>query len=133
VQQPTKATIAALQHRARTRAHQLRITRMDEQTGKKALKTLEAREPPGWFETQGRLLAYASNGVLTAYKAAENADREVADRYLTWKATGEQGAAIYEALKAAQEKDEALTKLIRTELLRGLSELPVIPGPHTIS
>jgi hypothetical protein len=111
-----EASLAAVRYRAATRADQLRMFRMDEHTEKKALESLEAHEPPGWFEIIGRLLAYASDDVLTAYQAAEDADREVINRYLTWRALGEQGEAIHEALKAAQEADEVLTKLIRSEL-----------------
>lgn len=94
-----------------------------------------------WFAIQGRLVTYAEDVVVDAYNAAHFADSKVYMLYRTWKelkqqsedyiaagdvASAQDGAAglgaaadaIGPALKDAEEKDQALIKLIRRELRR---------------
>lgn len=111
-----EAILAAIRHRASIRHFQLDMFRLPEQANEKALADISEREPPGWYETVGRLLAYGSDDVLTAFEAAQDADRMAAKAALTWKTLGEQHEAMYEALKVAEQKDEALLQLIRSEL-----------------
>ena len=111
-----EAILAALRHRASIRHFQLDMFQLSEQANEKALADISEREPPGWYETVGRLLAYGSDDALTAFEAAQDADRLAAKGYLTWKILGEQHEAMFEALKVAEQKDEALLQLIRREL-----------------
>lgn len=123
-----EAALAMVRYRAETRADRFRVYRMDEETEKKALDNLEAHEPPGLFEIQGRLLAYASSEVLNAYLAAEAADREAANAYVSSRAGLMQSDALFRALEAAQEADTKLTDIIRTELHRGPDMVHASPG-----
>lgn len=96
-------------------------------------------KPPPWFELQGRICAYASDAVVAAYELAHTSDNEVSNLWIKWRtladeaqrtakagdiATARAGIdalktaaeAIQVALKDAEEKDQALIKLIRSEL-----------------
>jgi hypothetical protein len=113
-----EAILAAIRHRAMTRAFQLGMYQIPEEANQQAVDSIRELEPPGLFETEGRLFAYGSDDVLAAYDATQEADRQVVDRYLTWKALGEHREAIDEALQLAERKEQALLQLIRSELRR---------------
>jgi hypothetical protein len=113
--------------------------RLDEESEQKLKDFFASYQPPGWFEAQARLVAYASDAVRHAFDATQQADREVSDRYRQWLTLGDDnrraaesgnpGAAhdggttmqahraIGPALEEAEAKDQALIDAIRDELL----------------
>ena len=60
-------TIAALTHRQMKRQHELRMYRLNEEGEQRLKDFFHSYEPPGWFESQARLLAYASDEVQEAF------------------------------------------------------------------
>ena len=54
-------------------------------------------EPPGWFEAQARLVAYASDEVRHASDATQQADREVSERYRQWATLGDDNRRAVES------------------------------------
>jgi hypothetical protein len=130
--------IAALQHRQMKRQHELRMYRLDEDSEQQLKDFFASYEPPGWFQAQARLRAYASDEVWEAFEATRRADLEVWGLRLRWSMlaedarqaveSGNPGAApdgevmikarrdINPALQEAEAKDEVVIKLIREEL-----------------
>ena len=131
-------TLAALQYRQMKRQHELRMYRLDEDSEQRLKDFFVSYEPPGWFQAQARLRAYASDEVWEAFEATRQADFEVWDRYRQWKMladdnrllveSGNPGAvtdgqttinarrAVNPAVEEAEARDEAVIKLIREEL-----------------
>jgi hypothetical protein len=131
-------TIAGLLYRQEKRQHDLRMYRLDEESERRLKDFFASYEPPGWFEAQARLVAYASDEVRHASDATQQADREVSERYRQWATLGDDnrravesgnpGAAhdgettmqayraIGPALEEAEVKDQALIGAIRDEL-----------------
>jgi hypothetical protein len=130
--------IAALQYRQMKRQHELRMYRLDEDSEQQLKDFFASYEPPGWFQAQARLRAYASDEVWEAFEATRQADVEVSGRYRQWKMladdnrlaveSGRPGAAtdgqttinarraVNPAVEEAETRDEAVVKLIRDEL-----------------
>jgi hypothetical protein len=141
-------TLAGLLYRQAKRSHDLRGYRWDEATEAQLKEVLDRSQPPGWFQTQGRLNAYASDAVREAFEETVRADSMVRRHYEHWQVLHE-GAKVAaesglmdvaardsdEAVKArkdippalgeAQERDQALIKLIRDEL-RGKPEAAML-------
>lgn len=69
--------IAALQYRQMKRQHELRMYRLDEDSEQQLRDFFASYEPPGWFQAQARLRAYASHEVWEAFEATRQADLEV--------------------------------------------------------
>jgi hypothetical protein len=133
-----ETALEALLYRQRKRQHDLRMYRLDKDSEEKLRDFFGGYEPPGWFEAQARLVAYASDAVLDAYETSHRADLEVWGRYRQWQILAEEsqlavesgrpGAAhdgqvmiearrkINPALGEADAKDEILRKSIRDEL-----------------
>jgi hypothetical protein len=131
-------TIAALLHRQMKRQHELRMYRLTEDAEQQLKDFFASYEPPGWFQAQARLLAYASDDVRDAFEATRRADGEVRVRCDRWMAMSEQarlavasgrpnaapeGSVMVQArrdvnpaLEEAEAKDEAVIKLIRDKL-----------------
>jgi hypothetical protein len=131
-------TLAALQYRQVKRQHELRMYRLDEDSEQQLKDFFASYEPPGWFQAQARLRAYASDEVWEAFEATRQADLEVWGLYRQYKMlaedtrlaveSGRPGAAadgetmlrarraVNPAVAEAETKDEAVTKLIREEL-----------------
>ena len=105
-----------------------------------------AYQPPGWSELQGRLVAYASDAVVAAYKESGAADSEARHKFDAWQtaydqargnpltgddpAEGEAKDRLFAAERAAREKDQELIDLIRSELLRPPAALGLLRAPN---
>ncbi len=133
-----ETTLADVRHRQMKRRNDLRGFRWDEKSEQQLKEFFEGYEAPGWFQTQARLLAYASPSVLDAFEASERAHLEVRKLYLRYSMmaddnreaaqTGRPGLAhdgrgtvdarhaVDPAVEAAEAADEGLIKLIRDEL-----------------
>ena len=120
------------------RQHELRMYRLDEDSEQQLKDFFASYEPPGWFQAQARLRAYASDQVQEAFEATRQADLEVRVLYDRWFMLTEQARTAMEsgnfaaapdgslviqarrdvnpALEEAEAKDEAVIKLIRDEL-----------------
>jgi hypothetical protein len=131
-------TLAALQYRQVKRQHELRMYRLDEDSEQQLKDFFASYEPPGWFQAQARLRAYASDEVWEAFEATRLADQEVWGLYQHWQMladsnrlaveSGHPGAAadgetmirarraVNPAVAEAEARDEAIIKLIREEL-----------------
>lgn len=111
-------------------------------------------QPPDWFQTQGRLNAYASDAVREAFEEAGRIDSAVRRHYEHWqtlhesaKLAAESGRVdvaardsdeavkarkyIAPALAEAQDKDQALIKVIRDEL-RSKPEAAALPAARPV-
>lgn len=142
-------TLTGLLYRQAKRRHDLRGFRWDEATEEQLKAVFDGYDPPGLFEAQGRLSAYASDAVLDAFQAASRAHGEVRTRYQRYAAMADDNKQVAEtgygtahggeetiaalravdpAVKDAEEKDEALIKLIRDEL-RSKPEAATLPAP----
>ncbi|HUN34165.1 MAG TPA: hypothetical protein VMU95_19355 [Trebonia sp.] len=141
--------LSGLLHSQSKRQHDLRMYRLNEEAEQQIKDFLASYEKPAWFEAQGRLIAYASEAVLEAFKVAREADNEVYGRYQQWqmlaeeateafrsgrpgavqevKKKGEAHKATTQAIEEANAADEALIKLIRNEL-RSKPEAVVVPA-----
>ncbi len=131
-------TLTALLHRQAKRQEDMREYRLDEAYEQQVKEFFAAYEPPGFFETQGRLLAYASNPVIAASNCASKEHAEVRRLYQQYlmmaddnkRATtsgqfgiahgGEETIAALDAAKAALKRagfrDDLLIAIIREEL-----------------
>lgn len=131
-------TIAGIMHRQQKRRHDLRGYRLDDASEDQLKAVFDAYDPPGWFEAQARLAAYASDLVLEASHDANAAHREVrvcyqrysmmADDNKLASASGQIGLAhggeetlaarraVDPAVDDADAKDARLIMLIRDEL-----------------
>jgi hypothetical protein len=143
-------TVAYLLFRQMKRRHELNRYRLGDGAEKLMEGLFGKYKPAGWFEIQGRLVTYASDNIIEAYEAAHFADGRVVERYLAWKqlaaeaeaaiAAGQIGRpqdgtetiaaaarAVELAVKDGEEKDQALIKLIRSELHGRASQALLVP------
>lgn len=145
--------LAGLLYRQLKRRHDLRDYRWDKESEQQLAAFFEGYDPPGWFEVQSRLVAYASDPVVDAFKATSEAHEDVQRRYQRYSAmadenkltlasgqvgpahSGEETLAALRAvdpvLKDAEAKDEALIKLIRDEL-RSKPEAATLPATRPV-
>lgn len=130
--------LTSLLHRQAKRHFDLRDYRVTAEIEQNMNDFYEGYELPGLFETEGRLVAYASNPVIKAYRATRSAHAavqvaqshrtalQVSNRLAAQTARPE-GAASGEIMTDAQRKlssalreadaaDETLIEIIRTEL-----------------
>jgi hypothetical protein len=143
-------TLTGLLHRQAQRHFELRKYREDNDTEKKLQQFYENYELPGLFETQGRLVAYASDVVMDAFNASRGAHAHVRVQYAHRAALRESARLAQEtgrlegvpdagtmldagrqldgALEAADAADDALIKVIRDEL-RSKPEAATLPAP----
>ena len=70
-------TLGGLLYRQAKRQDGLRTYRLPEDDEHQLGDFFAEYEPPGWFEAQGRLLAYASDEVREAFEATRRTDLEV--------------------------------------------------------
>jgi hypothetical protein len=131
--------LTMLLHRRAKRNYDVQTIRMDDETPESELKKFyKEYKLPGIFETESRLVAYASDAVMAAYEATRSAHSAVQVRSIrvgtlldqiesaqlsrgakaapdvdTFVAAEEQVKA---ALKAANAADGALINVIRSEL-----------------
>jgi len=130
--------IGVLTHRQMKRQHELRMYRLPDANEQQLKDFFDSYNPPRWFESQARLLAYASDDVRQAFEATRGADLEVRVGYDRWLMLTEQvqtamesgnfaaapdGSLVVQArkdvnpaLEEAEARDEAVIKLIRDEL-----------------
>jgi hypothetical protein len=130
--------IGVLTHRQMKRQHELRMYRLTEEGEQQLKDFFDSFDPPGWFESQARLLAYASDGVREAFEATRRADLQASGLYQSYvmlaednrlaAASGDPGAAtdgetmikartaVNPAVEEADAKAEVVIKLIRDEL-----------------
>jgi hypothetical protein len=108
----------------------MRILRYGSEFEKSREDFYASYDPPGWFVTQARLLAYAAQEVRDAFDASFEAEVEVRMRYEEWKYKTDRakGPEIHAAMEAvameavesamedARAKDDALLAAIRAEL-----------------
>ena len=142
----------AVRYQQMKRRHDLRSYRWDEESEQQLKPFFDSYEPPVWFEAQARLIAYASDPVLTAFEAREQAQHEVWARYQRYRMmaddnkraaeTGQIGAAhdgqetidarraVDAAVEEAEAQDQLLIKLIRDEL-RSLPEAARLSSAQT--
>lgn len=129
-------TIASLLYRQTQRQHELRMFRRTVRATERQLdEFLATYQPPGQFEAQARLVAYASDEVRKAFEATRQADAEIRDRCKSWTGLTEAAKKLAPAnaseasstimkiiddikptLEEAETTDEALVRLIRSEL-----------------
>jgi hypothetical protein len=130
--------LTGLLHRQAKRHHDLRGFRWDAATEEQLEKVFDGYDPPGLFEVQGRLVAYASDAVKDAFDIASSAHSEVRASYAHRAALRESARLAQEsgrlegvpnadtmmnahrqlnsAQEAANAADDALIKVIRDEL-----------------
>lgn len=133
--------VAGLLHRQRNRKRGVVLYRRDNDTDtdpQPLMEYIATLESPDWMEAQARLVAYASNGVLAAFKASQKADDETWWLYDQWlgmlqtsrlaigagnpkaafdaQALRKAGAEVEVAVKKAGTQDQALIDVIRAEL-----------------
>jgi hypothetical protein len=132
--------LAALHYRRVKRQRDTRTYRLDDESERRAAAELEAFTPPDWYELEGRLLAFGSMPVVTGLQGTALAHGDALDAFQAWQdaadAARAQGglpvagppqpgqgaanvallAAARAAAKIADETDDALIMLIRTEL-----------------
>jgi hypothetical protein len=142
-------TLTGLLHRQAQRHFDLRKYRVDDETEQKLKQFYENYELPGVFETQGRLVAYASDAVMDAFNASRGAHAKVRVQYgrrvalretsRLAQASGdlkvmpnrqelnEVNRQLDDVLSAADAADEALIKVIRDEL-RSKPEAAIQPS-----
>lgn len=146
-------TLAGLLHRQTKRRHDLRGYRLEEASEQQLEAFFEGYDPPEWFEAQARLLAYASDPVREASRAASEAHGEVRMLYQRYSAmaddnklaarSGQSGSAhggeetlaarhaVDPAVKDAEAKDEMLIKLIHDEL-RSTPKAATLPATRPV-
>lgn len=115
--------LAYVNHRQQTRENELRRGRFNEEGENSQKQWLESYKPDGdWFLMQARVVAYATDGVFGAFRAA-NAAHEAIISAVQDKETATPGAqmraaydAIGSALKAAAEADDTLISAVREEV-----------------
>ncbi len=93
-------------------------------------------KPPGGGEIQGRLVAYASDAIVAACEDSSKAETEAFVKFMVWKSAYDRmlkerpdldfsdddpeqvraSEGLHSAQGKAREKDQALIKLIRSEL-----------------
>lgn len=142
-------TLTRLLHRQAERHFDLRKYRVDAETERKLKEFYENYELPAMFETQGRLVAYASDTVMAAFNASRGAHAKVQVQYGHRAALRESARLAQEsgrlegvpdgdtmldaqrqldiALEAADAADQTLIDVIRVEL-RSKPEA-VMPSP----
>lgn len=131
-------TLAGLLHRQAKRQFDMRDYQMPPDAEKQMDEFYKSHEPPGLFDAEGRLVAYASDPVLTGFKLARGAHAAV------WVARGHRDALLKtrkqakesnlpegipdaeimtdgerklnSALQDAGDRDDALIDIIREEL-----------------
>jgi hypothetical protein len=130
--------IAALLYRQMKRQHELRMYRLNDAGEQQIKEFFSSYEPPGWFQAQARLRAYASDEVWEAFEATQKADIEVWGLYEQWKALAEHNRlamesgrpgvaadgettlnarrAVNPAVEEAEAREDVVVKLIREEL-----------------
>ena len=108
-------TLAAVHYRQTKRERDMRTWRLDEESDRHEVAYLANYAQPDFHQLEGRQMAFASHPVITAVQVSSTAhmyamsasksrlDDEAADR-------------AQAARKAADDTDDALVELIRTEL-----------------
>jgi hypothetical protein len=141
-------TLAGLLYRQAKRRHGLRGFRWDEATEDELKGVFDNYDPPGLFEAQGRLVAYASDAVRDAFNVASLAhdegwaqyDRKVVlnEKIRLAQASSdlnimpnsqevsEVNRQLNDLMKSALAADQALIKVIRDEL-RSKPEAAALP------
>jgi hypothetical protein len=131
-------TLTGLLHRQAKRHFDLRNYRVAEEEEQKLKQFYENYELPGIFETQGSLVAYASDAVMDAFTASRGAHAKVRVQYSHRAALRESARLAQQssrlegipdsetmtdaqrqldnALQAADAADDALIEVIRDEL-----------------
>jgi hypothetical protein len=149
-----EAMLAKLLHRRQHRQFELRKVRFDRDVEHELARFFERYELPGMFETEGRLAAYASEAVMSAYRAASVADAQVTFEYglpgglgqsaergqLSGRLEGVLDAdtlldaprTLDAALHAADAADSALIEVIRAEL-RSRPEAAIPPAEGAVT
>jgi hypothetical protein len=142
-------TLTGLLYRQAKRRHDLSGFRWDEATEEQLKAAFDGYDPPGLFEAQGRLVAYASDAVMDAFEVASRAHDEVwaqYDRRVALKETirlaqasgdlnimpnrqevSEVNRQLNDVLRTAEAADQALIKVIRDEL-RSKPEAAALPA-----
>jgi hypothetical protein len=139
-------TLAGMLYRQAKQQDRMRLLRYGPDYEKGLQDFYASYDPPSWFVTQARLLAYASQEVKDAFDAAFTAEVEVRTRYEEWKektehAEGLAALSALESVKSAMEdasaKDDALVAAIRAGLhgkpskqLSLRPESPAAPAPR---
>jgi hypothetical protein len=148
-----EGTLTGLLHRQAQRHFDLRKYRTDEESEQKLKEFYETYELPGMFETQARLVAYASDAVMDAFNVSRGTHATVRVRYSHRAAVqetiqlaqaagdlnfmpnrqelSEANRQLDNALEAADAADQALIEVIRDEL-RSMPEAAMLLGPSWI-
>jgi hypothetical protein len=142
--------LASVHYRQIRRAHDMRGFRLDEESERRAEAYLATYAPPDLYSLEGRLLAFASQPVVTAVQASSTAHHRAIGAFHAWQAAADaaraqigvpgppppgQGAAniglhaaAQEARKAADDADDAIVELIRAELQGSGAPIDDWPG-----
>lgn len=115
--------LADTTHRQVVRGHQVRMLKYNEEVEARIQEYLDSFKPDSsWFVLEARLRAYATDTVITAFLASNEAHRayiEAAEE-VGLAAKGPESAAAFTArhaaVDAAREKDEELVRVIRDEI-----------------
>ena len=115
--------LADTTHRQMVREHHARRFRFNQEAEDAIQNTLDSYKPDSsWFMLEARLRAYATDAVISAFLASNDAHREfiAAAQKIEFAAKGAESVAAFKArdaaVKAAREKDEALGAVIREEI-----------------
>jgi hypothetical protein len=114
--------IAALQYRQMKRQHELRTYRLTEGAEQQLKNFFDSYEPPGWFEGQARLDAYASDEVREAFGATRQADLEFRVLYDRWFMLTEQARTAMETGTFAAAPNGSLVVQARKDVNPALEE-----------
>jgi hypothetical protein len=111
--------LAAVHHRQIRREFETQTGPLDDQTRKRTQEYIAIYQQSDWHMLEGRLLAFASEPVITAVQASSAAHRDAIEAFMSWQAAGassETRKAVDKTRKAAEAADDAIVEQIRTEL-----------------
>jgi hypothetical protein len=107
--------LAAVHYRQTARERAMRTWRLPDEDDRREAAYLAAFAPPDWYQLEARLLAFGSQPVITATQASST----MQTRAISASKSRLDDAAVDRAeaaRKAADDADDVLVELIRTEL-----------------
>jgi hypothetical protein len=108
--------LAAVYYRQAKRDRDTATSREDVDAEQLAQSYLATGEPPSWIELDSRLLAFGSEPVVKAMRAAFTAHLRALGAFDFWHDSGGTAASVDEARDAADRADGAVFDLIRAAL-----------------
>lgn len=135
--------LATANFRQTKREYQTQTSPLDPEVSKQFEAYLAIWRTPDVYQMEGRIIAFASEPVVTAVQASSTAEREARAAYNRWQQESSASGAESEASKvaavaaeaarkAAEAADDAIVELIRSELIghgRPLGDWQILPEP----